>query len=114
MLFVSAEDFLHQASTVNPLSCAEETELACRMAAGDAAAREALVRGCFPLIASLIRRAPSEIRTLHTVYACIAAAEKGVDRFDVLQDSAPFVHHLSWSLRQCLVRCLADQHGKGE
>ena len=110
MLFISAEDFLAQAGAMPRLTRAEEKALARRMAAGDKTAREALVRGYLPLVASYIRRFPPEIRTLRTVYTCIASLEQGVDRFNFLQDSDPFTHHLSWRLRQCATRCIADRN----
>lgn len=109
MLFISVEDFLTQASAVRRLSRAEEQALAKRMADGDAAARQTLVRNGLPLVAAFVRRAPREIRTLHTVYACIAEVEKGVDRFPFLQEGETFAHHMGWRLRQCITRCLAER-----
>ncbi|MBQ9859089.1 MAG: hypothetical protein IJO76_00220 [Clostridia bacterium] len=91
MLFVSVEDFLSQVKGIPPLSREEERELG-RLKA-----------------AAYVRRAPREIRTLHTVYACIAALEQGVERFNFLQDGETFTHHLSWRLRQCLTRCIAER-----
>ncbi len=109
MLFISAEDFLAKAGVVQRLSRDEERTLAQRMAGGDQTAREELVRGQFPLVASLIRRAPREIRDLRTVYACIAVVEKGVDRFDFFQDAEPFARYLGRGLRQCITRCIAER-----
>lgn len=109
MLFISVEDFLSQVSGIKHLSRDEEKALAQRMNAGDRTAREALVRSRLPMVAAYVQRAPQTIRTLHTVYACIAALEKSVDCFNFLQNSEPFVHHLGWRLRQCITRCLADR-----
>jgi len=109
MLFISVEDFLNRASAIPHLSRCEEKVLAQRMAAGDPTARQALVRSYLPQAAAVVRRAPREIRTLHTVYVCIAAVEKGVDCFNFLQDSETFAHHLGWRLRQCITRCLAER-----
>lgn len=109
MLFISLEDFLAKAGTIPRLSRDEEKALAQRMNAGDEAARQALVRSYLPFVAARIRQAPREIRTLHTVYACITAMQKGVDSFNFLQDSETFSHHLSWRLRQCITRCIADR-----
>ncbi|MBQ8768373.1 MAG: hypothetical protein IJZ15_01800 [Oscillospiraceae bacterium] len=109
MLFTGVEDFLTQAKAMPRLSRSEEKALARQMAAGDQAAREALIRSYLPLAAAHIRRAPREIRTLRTVYACIAAVEKGVDSFNFQQDGETFPHHLSWRLRQCITRCIADR-----
>ena len=97
-----------QASGIPRLSREAEKDLAQRMISGDWNAREMLVRSQLPIVAAYIRRAPQKIRTLRTVYACIAATEKSVDSFNFLQDSETFVHHLSWRLRQCITRCLVD------
>lgn len=110
MLFISVEDFLSQAKAMPRLSRDEEKALAAQMAAGDAAARDALIRSYLPLIAGHIQRAPQNIQTLRTVYAYIAELEKGVDRFNFQQDREPFTHHLSWRLRQCITRCIADRY----
>ncbi len=109
MLFISVEDFFSQVSGIRHLSRTEEIELAQRMAEGDAAARDALVRSYLPMVAAHIRRAPQEIRTLHTVYTCIVSLQKGVDCFNFLQENESFVHHLSWRLRQCITRCIAQR-----
>lgn len=109
MLFISVEDFLHRAANVSRVSREEEKRLAAAMAAGDSTARSALVNSYLPMVAACVRRAPQQIRTLHTVYACITALERSVDRFNFLQSGETFAHHLSWSLRQCITRCLADR-----
>ena len=109
MLFINVEDFLTHASIIPRLSREEEKILATKMAAGDSAAREALVQGYLYMVAAYVRRAPSQIRTLHTVYTCIASLEKAVDRFNFLQDGESFEHHLGWALRQCITRCIADR-----
>ena len=109
MFFISVEDFLAKAGEKKRLSRQEEKELAVRMKAGDDAAREALVQSYFPFVAATIRRAPGEIRSLDTVYSCIDTLEKGVDTFDFLQEGETFAHHLSWRLRQCITRCLAER-----
>lgn len=109
MLYISMEDFWAQADAIKPLSREQEKDLAQRMAAGDETARDALVRGYLPFVAAKIRRAPSKIHTLRAVYECIATLEKCVNRFNFQQDSEPFIHHLSWALRQCITRCIADQ-----
>ena len=109
MLFMRVEDFFTQAKVISPMTREEEKILAARMAGGDQTAREQLIRSYYPLVASVVRRAPKEIQTLHTIYACIAEVEKGAGRFDFLQDSETFTHHLSWRLRQCSTRAIADR-----
>ena len=109
MLFISVEDFLTKTAGIPQLSRAEEKALAEQMAAGDRAARETIVRSHLPLAASVIQRAPADIRTLDTVYACIAAVENAVDSFNFQQEGETFVHHLSWSRRQCITGCIANR-----
>ena len=87
----------------------EEERCLAREMAHDPAARGQLIRSYFPMVAASIRRAPRELHTLQTVYACLDSLEKGVDHFDFLQDSESFTHHLNWRLRQCIIRCLADR-----
>jgi len=109
MLFIYVEDFINQVKDIPPLTREEERVLARQMIGGDGTARERLVRGYLPFAAAIVRRAPREVQTLHTVYACIAALEKGVDSFNFLQDGETFAHHLGWRLRQCITRCIAEQ-----
>lgn len=108
MLFISVEDFLLQAEAIPKLTPEQEQTLAEQMATGDPAARGELIRGYLPVAAAFVRRAPRQIQTLRTVYACVAAVETGVDRFD-FSGREKFVNHLCWRLRQCITRCLADQ-----
>ncbi len=110
MIFVSVEDFLSKVKDIPRLTRVEEKALAHQKAEGDKQARETLRLSYLPFVAAFVRRAPREIQTLNTVYACIAALEKGVDSFNFLQDSETFAHHLGWRLRQCITRCLADRY----
>lgn len=109
MLFVSVEDFLLQTGAISRLTRAREKTLAQCMVEGDEAARKMLVHSYLPMVAAYIRRAPRCIRTLRTVYACIAQVEKGVDTFNFQQEGETFTHHLGWRLRQCITRCIADR-----
>lgn len=109
MLFISVEEFFAQAGAVPRLSREEEICLAKKMAEGDQTARETLVRSYFSVVAGVLRRGPEEIRTLRTVYDCIAELEKGVDTFHFQQDGETFLHHLSWRLRQCITRAIANR-----
>ena len=108
MIYISAEDFFRQVKTLPRLTREEERECALRMAQGDIDARRRLIEGYLPQVAAQIRRSTPSIQTLHTVYAAIATLEQGVDTFNFLQDSETFTHHLSWRMRQCLTRCIAD------
>lgn len=108
MLFISAEDFFAQAEKIPRLTREEEKRLAQEMAQ-NAAARDQLISSYYPMVAACIRRAPRELHTLQTVYVCLDSLEKGVDSFNFLQNSERFSHHLSWRLRQCVTRCLANR-----
>ena len=109
MLYISVEDFLTQAKTAPCISWDEKKSLAQQMAAGDQAARQTLIRSHLPLVAAFVARAPQSIRTLHTVYACIAAVEKSLTKLPAQQDNKTFTHDLNWQLRQCITKCIADQ-----
>lgn len=108
MLFISAEDFFDQAKNAPQLTREEERRLAQQMPQ-NAAAREQLIRSYFPMVAGYIRRLPQDLHTLNTVYVFLDSLEKGVDGFNFLQDHEQFSHHLSWRLRQCVTRCIADR-----
>lgn len=109
MLFISVEDFLSRAKAMPRLTREEEKALARLRADGDEQAAQRLRESGLPLVASLIRRQPLSLQNLHTVYACIRCAEACADGFNFLQDGETFIHRLSLRLRQCLVRCLAEQ-----
>jgi len=108
MLFINAEEFFKYASTLTRMTRDEEKHCALCMAQGDLDAREKLIQNYFPQVSGYIQRMPQYLKTLQTVYCCIASLEKGVDSFNFLQDGEPFSHHLSWRLRQCITRCIAD------
>ena len=109
MFFLSANDFFIKASRIPRLTREEEKTLAQQMAAGDERAREALVLGYLPFVAGYIRRCPPKLQTLSTVYTCITSLEKAVDQCHFLQDHETFIHHLSWRMRQCITKCIADR-----
>lgn len=109
MIFISVDDFLSKMSTIPRLSRDEEKSLALRMLEGDDDARKKLIYSYLPSAALYVRNAPKNIRTLHTVYTCISAVENAVNRFNFLQDSETFAHHLGWCLRQCITKCIAER-----
>ena len=102
MIFVSAEDFFDKASAIPRLTREEEKELARRMAAGDAEARTRLIEGYLPVAAARIRRLPRKFQTLGMVLYCVHYTARAVDSFDFSQDQEPFIHRLSWSLRNAV------------
>ena len=109
LLFISFDDFRRQAKQMPRLTREAEKECAATMAQGDPAARDRLIASYLPFVASVLGKAPRQIQTLNTVYCAVAALEKGIDTFDFQQDSERFSHHLSWRMRQCIARCIADQ-----
>jgi len=109
MLFISVDDFLAKVNAAPRLTPEEEKSLAYCILDGDDSAQQTLLQSYIPLVASFVRRAPTEIRTLHTVYACIDAVKKGMEHFNFLQSNRPFAHYVNWHLRQCITRCIADR-----
>ncbi len=109
MLFINAEDFFSRAAKYTRMTREEEKCCARNMAQGDTDARKKLIQSYYPQVAAQVRKAPKELQTLQTVYCCIASLEKGVDNFDFQQNGETFAHHLSWRLRQCIVRCIAER-----
>lgn len=110
MVFVSVDDFLSETKKVKRLTRSEEKELGQRKNDGDTAARQALIYAYYPHVGAVIRRSPSEIKTLNTLYRCLDTLEKAVDCFNFLQDGETFSHALSFRLRQCITRCIADRY----
>lgn len=108
-MYISAEDFFEKAELCSCLSRSEEKECALKMAQGDASAKEKLIQSYLPFVASIIKRAPKSIQTLHTVYSAIASLERGVESFDFLQESESFSHHLSYRMRCVIVNCIANR-----
>ena len=108
MLFIGIEDFYEKVGEIERIRRDEEKELASKMRNGDGEAREKLIRAYLPFVAAHIRRAPESIRTLNTVYECIASLEKAIDAFNFLQDNEPFTHRLAWCMRQSITKCIAN------
>lgn len=100
MLYISVEDFYEKAASCYVLSRREEIECAKKMKAGNIAAREQLIQSYIPTVAGYIKHKQPHMQTLGLVLYCVDALEKAVDSFDFLQESEPFVHRLSWWLRQ--------------
>lgn len=106
MLFISAADFFDKVRTISPLTDEDVRALVLRMNDGDAVARDRLVQGYLPFVATFIRRAPRRMQTLHTVYACIACVRTAVAQFDFSRGRRAFAVYLGQRLRRCMIRCL--------
>ena len=109
MLFLSVENFFQEAQNSPRLSRDEEIQLALQMKNGDTEARQRIIHSHYPLVASYIRRMPKDLQTLKVLYRFLQSLEAGVDSFNFQQDGEAFLHHLSWRMRQCLTRCIADR-----
>ncbi|MBR7142489.1 MAG: hypothetical protein IKD06_03010 [Clostridia bacterium] len=109
MVFVTLDDFLSKAKKLPRLSREEEKALGLRKAAGDAAAKEALIQGFLPFVAGKVEQAPKQVQTMNTLFQCLDELEKAVEAFDFLQEGEPFIHCLSRRMRHCITRCLADR-----
>ena len=107
MLFYSLKDFESKTSGLKLIGREEEIDCARRMQSGDKAARERLIEGYLPMVVSHTKRWPDDWRIFGMVCYCLSALEKAVDSFNFLQDSEPFVHRLSWALRQACTRYIA-------
>lgn len=110
MLFVSIDDFFQKSLSSHRLSKEDEKACVIKMSEGDTTARQDIVNSYLPLVASYVRRYPKEVQTLEMIYRCISTLEKGVDSFNFLQDNETFIHHMSWRLRQCITRYIADRY----
>jgi len=106
MLFYSIEDFYSKAKTCTVLSRQEEKAIAELMKQGDPEARQRLVESYLPTVAGVVRRNPASMQTLGFALYCVSALEKSVDSFDFLQSNEPFIHRLSWALRQATTQYL--------
>ncbi len=109
MLFINIDDFYQKAKGQKKLSREEEKHYAIKKDNGDADAHNKIMQSYLPMVACRIRCAPKNIQSLHTVYRCLGVLDDAVNKFDFLQDNEPFTHHLSWRLRQCVTRCIAER-----
>ncbi|MBQ9989030.1 MAG: hypothetical protein IJP30_04765 [Clostridia bacterium] len=109
MVYVDLQDFYNKAAACKRLSREEEINCAKRMKAGDEEAREQLVQSYLPMIAGHIKHAKGDLQSLGCALYCAVELEKAIDRFDFLQDSEPFLHRISWILRQGTAKYLTRQ-----
>ena len=109
MLYICVEDFYKKAQEVKRLTREEEKLCATAMKAGDQEARKQLIESYYPMVSGTVKRAPKELQSIKTLYTCLQSLEQGVDKFNFLQDSETFTHHLSRRLRQAITQCIADR-----
>ena len=64
MVYINADDFYKKTACIPPLTRREELEWARQMKLGEASARERLIRGYLPMVASHVKRLQSQYRTL--------------------------------------------------
>ena len=79
MLFISIDDFFAQVEGLSPILRQEELACAERMKSGDEEARQRLIEGYLPMVASHIRHASPKMQKLGLVTECVFALEKAVD-----------------------------------
>ncbi len=104
MIFMSINDFYEKVSSFSAMSRQEEIECAQQMKNGDPHARERLIQSYLPVVASHVKHAPCHMQNLGLILYCQQALENAVDSFDFFQDSEPFLHRLSWHLRQSVTK----------
>lgn len=109
MLYISVQDFFEKTEDLKMLSREEEKILAQQMKAGNADARQKIIDSYIPMVASVCKHQKPQYQSLELIYRCLSALEQAVDRFDFLQDSESFTHHLSWVLRQTTTRHIVDR-----
>ena len=107
MIYKSANEFYKCAKLIKRLTEEEEKELAKRKKSGDLAAREKLIEGYLPVMASIIGRYNKE--SLELIMMAKAELEKQVDRFDFFGGSDSFTHVLSLAMRQVATRYIANK-----
>ena len=112
MLFIGPDDFFRKVSHIPSISRERELYHAKKMLMGDMQAKESIILGYLPYIASFIRHQPSQNQTLELILRCCIALEKAVDSFDFLQNSEPFSHRLDWYLRQTATAYMADRYSR--
>lgn len=104
MIYISIDDFYEKAALCNVLTRQEEIDCARKMKSGDSVSREKLIQSYMPMVAGHIKRLKTHMQNLGMVLYCMQVLEKAVDSFDFMQDSETFSHHLSWGLRQAVVK----------
>lgn len=104
MIYISVDDYYEKASSFSVMSRKEEIACAQQMKNGDTHARERLIQSYLPIVASHVKRAPSYMQNLGLILYFQQALENAVDTFDFFQDSEPFLHRLSWHLRQAVTK----------
>lgn len=109
MIYISVQDFFEKVKDISQITRQEEIEYAIKMKNGDLDARERLIHGYLPVVASRVKHAPKHLQTLGLVLYCHQALEKAVDSFNFLQDNEPFSHYLSWSMRQAVTKYIARE-----
>lgn len=104
MPYLTIQEFYKDASTYICLSRQEEIQCAINMKNGDRHAKERLVQSYLPIIAGHLKKQPENLQTLGMALYCQQELEKAIDCFDFLQDNEPFMHRISWILREAMCK----------
>lgn len=107
MLIYRVEDLFEKAAQCQKLSREQEKDCALAMSRGEEEGRRMLIESYLPMVAGYIRRQKPELQTLSLALGCVNALEKCVTSFNFLQDGEPFIHRLSWALRNELTKEIA-------
>ena len=107
MIYKCADEFFRYAASVKRISREEEKELGLKMKEGDEEAKEALITGYIPVLASYIKRnfrGPS----LELVYRGLVVLSDSVRDFDFQVENPTFSRFLGVRINKMVTRYIAD------
>ena len=107
MLYNCADDFFRHAATVKRISREEEKELGLKMKEGDEEAKEALITGYLPVLASYLKRNFRE-PSLELVYRGLVVLSDSVQKFNFQIENPTFTRFLGFGIRKMVTRFIAD------
>ena len=105
----ASSDYLHELGQRAPLPQAEEDELIGRAAAGDRAARAALVEAHLPLIAAVARvyRNTPTVERVELMQEGVVGLLRALERYDQSRN-VPFWAYASWWVRQAMQQVVSE------
>ena len=108
MIYKCAADFFKHAATIKTISREEEKELGLKMKEGAEEAKEALITGYLPVLASYLKRYTYE-SSLELVYRGLVVLSDAVQSFDFQVDNPTFSRFLGFRIRNMVTRFIADK-----
>lgn len=109
MIFIDTQDFFVKANRAVRPSRDLEKEYAIQARAGNQEAKDRLVEGYMPIIASYVKRLGKEMQSLELIYRMVNMLEREVEAFDFLQDGEAFTHRLSLRCKKIVTEYIADR-----